>query len=126
MAIIRSAFDAHYLDYLRLFQEKKFFEAHEVLEELWRETRGREREYYQGLIQLAAALVHFQKENFPGAKELFRTASKYLKPYLPRYKSVNLSKVLAQFQKFLEVWRESDKPELAKKFLPRIALEEKK
>ncbi len=39
----------------------KFFEAHEIWEELWRDLVGRERVAVQGLIQIAAALHHLQQ-----------------------------------------------------------------
>ncbi len=41
---------------LRLWREGRYFEVHEVLEEAWREARGEERRFLQGLILLAAAL----------------------------------------------------------------------
>lgn len=96
--------DPRYLEFFRLFQEEKFFEAHEVLEGLWRETRGAERDFYHGLIQLAASLVHYQKGNLAGAQELFRTASGYLAPYRPRFLGVNVEQVLRDFKRFLEAW----------------------
>ncbi len=118
--------DLRYLYYFKSFQEEKFFEAHEILEGLWRETAGEKREFYHGLIQLAAALVHFQKGNLKGAKELFRTASGYFKPYLPEYEGVALSSIVGDFEKFLEIWSQHpDQPELAKPFLPKVALKKK-
>jgi hypothetical protein len=117
-------YDSRYVEYFRLFQEEKYFEAHEVLEGLWRETKDKKRDFYHGLIQLAAALVHFQKGNLHGAKELFRTASRYLKPYLPRYEGVFLSKVLKDYEAFLEVWSQAPQEgRLAREFLPRVVLE---
>ena len=41
---------------MRHFQEGRYFEAHEVLEEAWRKAEGEERCFLQGLILLAAAL----------------------------------------------------------------------
>jgi uncharacterized protein len=40
------------------FEEGRFFEAHELWEEVWRELEGEERRLVQGLIQIAAALHH--------------------------------------------------------------------
>ena len=48
------------------FNAELFFEAHEVLEDLWRETKGPERDFYHGLIQVAAAYVHVQRGNAYG------------------------------------------------------------
>jgi predicted metal-dependent hydrolase len=40
------------------FDEGRFFEAHELWEDVWRELEGEERRLVQGLIQIAAGLHH--------------------------------------------------------------------
>ena len=121
MAPLPTLTDPRYLEYFRLYREEKFFEAHEVLEGLWRETRGPERDFYQGLIQLAALLVHYQKGNLKGAQELFKSASGYLHPYLPHHQEVDLKQVLADFDQFLKAWSKHPKePQAVKKLLPRL------
>jgi uncharacterized protein len=47
---------------VRLFNEERFWEAHEVLEEIWHPAKGEDRDIIQGLILTAAAFVHFQKD----------------------------------------------------------------
>ena len=42
----------------RLFNEGKYWHVHEVLEELWLVRQGKEKELLQGLILVAASLVH--------------------------------------------------------------------
>lgn len=44
-----------------LFNQERFWECHEVLEQAWHPAKGRERDSIQGLILTAAAFVHFQK-----------------------------------------------------------------
>jgi len=44
-----------------LFNQERFWEAHEVLEEIWHPATGVERDIIQGLILTAAGLVHYQK-----------------------------------------------------------------
>ena len=39
-----------------------FWEVHEVLEGLWKERQGREKQLLQGLILVAASLVHAEKD----------------------------------------------------------------
>ncbi len=46
----------------QLFNEQRFWEVHEVLEGLWKEIKGSEKQLVQGLILSAAALVHAQKD----------------------------------------------------------------
>jgi hypothetical protein len=44
-----------------LFNAERFWEAHEVLESLWRVAQGEEKDLLQGLILVCAAFVHLQK-----------------------------------------------------------------
>ena len=76
-------------EFWKLFNAEKFFEAHEVLELLWRETPGPERDFYQGLIQIAAAFVHVQKGTPDGGRKLLEKASIKLKKFLPRFGGVD-------------------------------------
>jgi len=43
------------------FNEERFWEAHEVLEGVWKRCYEGERDLVQGIILVAAALVHYQK-----------------------------------------------------------------
>ncbi len=47
---------------VQLFNEERFWECHEVLEQIWHPAKGTERDIIQGLILVAAALVHAQKD----------------------------------------------------------------
>jgi uncharacterized protein len=47
---------------VQLFNQERFWECHEVLEQIWHPAKGPERDIIQGLILIAAALVHFQKD----------------------------------------------------------------
>ena len=44
-----------------LFNNEKYWKTHEVLEGVWKHTYGDERDLLNGLILVAAALVHYQK-----------------------------------------------------------------
>ena len=78
-----------------LFEELDFFESHEVLEELWMETSGGERNLYKGLIQIAVSLHHLQTGNLRGARKVFGTARDLLQPYQPRDAGVRLDRLVA-------------------------------
>jgi len=55
---------------VRLFNARKFFQAHEAWEELWLAQTGKEKAFLQGLIQLAAAFHHHSRGNLRGAESL--------------------------------------------------------
>ncbi len=99
-------FPAEYLEFVRLFNGGKFFEAHEILELRWRQEKGAVRDYYQGLIQIAAVFVHLQKGTPEGGKQLLMTAAKYLAKYRPAFMGLDLDKLLAETQACLFSGRE--------------------
>ena len=45
----------------QLFNNEKYWKTHEVLEAVWKNTVGNERDLLNGIILVAAALVHYQK-----------------------------------------------------------------
>ena len=65
-------------EFVLLFNRREFFAAHEVLEGMWLEKSGIEKDFLQGLIQIAASLVHVQRENPPGAARVADNAMAYL------------------------------------------------
>lgn len=44
------------------FNNERFWECHEVLEGVWKNCSGEEKKLVQGIILVAAALVHYQKD----------------------------------------------------------------
>lgn len=87
--------DPRYLAFFECFNDRRFFEAHEVLEELWLEVKhSGEGDFYKGLIQLAAAFLHWQ-EGRPGpAAALLRTARDRLAKYAPLHHRLEVVGVL--------------------------------
>lgn len=45
----------------QLFNTEKYWKTHEILEGVWKHTQGDERALLNGIILVAAALVHYQK-----------------------------------------------------------------
>lgn len=106
--------DSRLKGFVRLFNSKAFFEAHEVLEDLWREERGPSRDFYQGLIQIAAAFVHVQKHNAGGSRRLKESAFRYLQKYPDEYEGIPLSKLLKETDECLRGERGFPQIELKK------------
>ena len=67
---------------VRHFNERAFFEAHEDWEDLWNASEGAERLWLQGLIQWAAAFVHFERGfHASGFVKLIREGHAKAAPY---------------------------------------------
>jgi predicted metal-dependent hydrolase len=88
-------FDPHYLGFFDCFNRQLFFEAHEVLEELWLGQRGRPKDlFYKGLIQLAGAFVHVQKRRRQPALALLKLARANLVRFPTPFDGLELLEVL--------------------------------
>jgi predicted metal-dependent hydrolase len=85
-----------YLGYFACFNRGEYYEAHDVLEHLWLQGAGENYAFFKGLIQLAGAFVHLQKQylhpthpkhgrRLRPAVRLFRLALTNLEPYGPRH-----------------------------------------
>ena len=95
--------DAHYLGYFECFNRGLFYEAHDVLEELWLADRhGPNGAFYKGLIQLAGAFVHLQKNRLRPAAALFKLARANLQKYPAQREHLAVSHVLAVIEAWLE------------------------
>lgn len=94
------SYDERYIEFFELFNEQEFYECHEVLEDLWMETSGKERPYYQGLIQTATAFYHMRNGNLGGARKLFTSGLDYLEPYPDDYLGFDLG----GYRKMCEMW----------------------
>src|SRR5438477_6950083 len=77
-----------------LFNAAAFFEAHEALEDVWREAPVSEKKFLQGLIQVAVALHHYERGNQVGARSLLKRASRNLSLYPGAFGGVNLDSLL--------------------------------
>jgi len=51
-----------YRGFFRCWNEQRYYEAHDVLEHLWLDTRSEDANYFKGLIQAAGGFVHLQKQ----------------------------------------------------------------
>src|SRR5688572_2743337 len=56
------ALDPRYQGYFACFNMQQYYEAHDVLEDLWLHSRDENFLFYKGLIQVAGAFVHLQKQ----------------------------------------------------------------
>jgi hypothetical protein len=72
------------------FRTGRFFEAHEEWELLWKESKGNDKVFLQGLIQLAAACVHIGRGNAAPAKRLLALAKAKLDRFGDEEGGINL------------------------------------
>lgn len=88
-----------FLEFLGHMNEENYFEAHEVLEDLWHSDRI---DFYKGLIQVAVALFHLRNGNIKGARYLFERAKFLLEPYRPVFRRIDIEQVVSYIEGCLE------------------------
>jgi predicted metal-dependent hydrolase len=79
---------------IELFNRGEFFDAHEVLEDVWRAAPAGEKKFLQGIIQVAVALYHFGNGNSIGARSVLRRAFRNLSRYPEGFAGVQLAGLL--------------------------------
>lgn len=104
--------DAHYLGYFECFNQGLFYEAHDVLEELWLADRhGPNHSFHKGLIQLAGAFVHLQKNRLRPSAALFKLARTNLQKYPAQHDRLSIAQTLSLIEEWL---RELESHDFAK------------
>jgi hypothetical protein len=88
---------------LDLFNRAHFFDAHEVLEDVWREAplHSVSRRHLQGLVQLAVAFHHHSKGNHVGARSVLERAMRNLNGADSSFPDLDLYRLRTE----LEIWR---------------------
>ncbi len=87
------------IEAVSLFNRRFYWEAHEVLEDLWMVERGKARLFYQGIIQAAAAYYHVLNANPKGVIRLAEEAEKKLQAYRPKYLGVDIEPLIVALSK---------------------------
>ena len=64
-----------------LFNEGKYWLAHEALEEAWKEETGTVRNLYQGVLQAGVIYLQIERENFIGALKMYERCKNWLWPW---------------------------------------------
>lgn len=85
------------------FNRGDWFECHETLEELWIGTEGEERDFYQGLLQVAVGLLHWRQGNYKGAVSLLTSGPEKLHRVRAVCQRIDVARVLAAAEQFREV-----------------------
>jgi hypothetical protein len=78
---------------VQLFNDERYWEAHEALEYVWKNATGVEREILNGIILVAAAFVHDEKDEPDVCISILRRARKKLDPVSGNYHEININRI---------------------------------
>ena len=118
--------DKRFFEGLSLFNEGKYYKCHDVLEKLWKETKGEYKDFYKGIIHSAVALYLLQQKRYPGAYKRFKSSICYLEKYKGKALGLDIKRFILDMKGYFSVFEKWDgKKEilLGKENFPRLSLE---
>ena len=83
-----------FVEGIYLFNNKKYYDAHELWEELWSEYKLDDDVFIQGLIQLSVAFFHITNLNLKGSRNLFKKCLPKLQQFPDNHRMLNLSEII--------------------------------
>ena len=84
-----------------LFNGARYWHAHEAWETVWRSAPEKERDFYQGLIQIAAGFLHLGRKNRRGARNKLSEGLARLRPYGPAHNGIALNELVGKAEEVL-------------------------
>jgi predicted metal-dependent hydrolase len=76
------------------FNRGSFFECHDILEDLWMGTRGADRLFLQGMIQISVGFYHLLNDNYRGAVSQYTKGLTRLERYRPVHRGIELEPLM--------------------------------
>jgi uncharacterized protein YoxC len=83
------------------FNDEKYWECHEVLEGVWKKTHEGEKDLVQGIILVAAALVHYQKNENDICLSIMKRAMEKLSSSTGIYHDIDMDKFRKTTEKII-------------------------
>ena len=94
--------DRLFREAVALFNGVRYWHAHEAWETLWRAAPDEDRDFYQGLIQVAAGLLHLERRNMRGARTKLSEGLARLRPYEPAHRGVFVNELIGEARRLLD------------------------
>jgi hypothetical protein len=75
---------------IKLFNESKYFEAHDWFEDLWMDLKGEDKIFIQALVQISVGSYHLVNNNLQGAISQYTKALIKLEKFPEKNEKINL------------------------------------
>jgi predicted metal-dependent hydrolase len=115
--------DEQFLRGVEQFNQGFYFECHDTLEDLWHDTRGHDRLYLQGLIQISVGFHHFFNQNYKGATSQLTKGLGKLDGYRPSHRGIELelfSREVVYWLAMAERALRGEEPEIEDARIPKL------
>ena len=97
-----------YLEGVAHFNAGRYYDAHEVWEEIWLRSADDAKLFYHMLIQAAVALYHDERGNAHGARTLYERAREKLQKIPPVFMSLDVVEFARQLHAFFAALNNED------------------
>jgi uncharacterized protein len=109
----------YYRAYFQCWNSRRYYEAHDVLEQLWLNKNSADDDFFKGLIQAAGAFVHLRKHfehpshakhgrRLQPAVRLFRLAEKNLSVFAPHHHGLDVDALCQMLRSYADRIVDSD------------------
>jgi hypothetical protein len=105
-----------------LFNSGQFWESHEAWEQIWKRHPETSRIFFQGLIQVAAALHQLQRGIFHGVDKHLRNAVWKLRPFQPAFLGLNVQHLVTAIERCHADLDKGRIPEIRERWIPKIKI----
>jgi predicted metal-dependent hydrolase len=105
------------------FNQQEFYACHDTLEALWMEALEPQKQFYQGVLQIAVACYHLSNLNWRGAVVLLGEGIRRLRDYQPVYEGIDVTELLTQSIQLLKALQQVG-PEQVADFVKQLAAAE--
>jgi hypothetical protein len=80
---------------IQLFDERKYWHAHEALEAAWKDERGPVRHFYKGILQVGVMYLQIERQNFLGMAKMYERCLKWLRPWPDTCRGIDVAQLRA-------------------------------
>jgi hypothetical protein len=94
------------------FNGARYWHAHEEWETLWRAAPDEERDFYQGLIKVAAGLLHLERRNLRGARTKLGEGLRQLRRFTPVHGGIVVAELVGTGGRILDDLESGETPYL--------------
>jgi predicted metal-dependent hydrolase len=113
-----------YLEGIEHFNARRYYDAHEIWEEIWLRSVDDTKLFYQMLVQAAVGLHHYERGNARGGRGLYHRVIAKLERLPARFMALDLADFTEQFKTFFDelIERQNEAAPPGGKPRPRIRL----
>jgi len=108
---------------MAMWNRHEFFEAHEVMEEIWNDDETEAATFVQGLLCAAVGFAKLDVDRPAGTQKMMVRAHELLLAYAPRYMGFDVAALLEAFERCRQEAEKvirKDKDEFNRAMIPRL------